>query len=94
MRTELPKKWCVKAEDQVQAEIIYPFHNKVGRENGINCMWEPANKGHYSWYAIYDGLKYLHSSQYIDSGFELISFEEFQHLVLGKNSKEQVYEIY
>jgi len=91
MRTELPRKWAVKAYSKKEAEVIFPYNNKSKR-----CFWDISNSVHYNFYANYENGKYLESSKYLLKDHEEITFEEFKTLVLGEKQQptEPQYEVY
>lgn len=86
MRTELPKKWTIKAYSKEEAKVIFPYNNE-----SKCCYWNISNSQHYNFYANYKNNKYLRSSK--TPLHEEITFEEFERLVLNKSTEPQ-YEIY
>jgi hypothetical protein len=87
MRQTLPHTWYIRAENKEQAKIIYPFNNKNGK-----CSWNHNFAPHYPQYAKYVGMKYQQSTRSPNMD-EVLTFEEFERLVLNKTSLVN-YEIY
>ena len=85
MRTELPKKWCIK-RDKDNDMIITNYINKI---SGFD----------HNSFALNDNNPYLHnkkgcsSNNYPFSDYIEITFEEFERLVLNKLTEPQ-YEVY
>lgn len=90
MRTELPQRWCIKACNNEEAQIIQPYANEMATNDG-NSPWSIGDCKHY-YLSVEDG-KYYGGNGGGYSGFEKLTIEEFQTLVLG-NTLEPNYEIY
>jgi len=90
MRTTLPTKWAVKGENKYQYKVIADYANPLNIEyNGDK--WGVNDSKLYILH-IKNG-KYRGGSPELDLDFELITFEEFERLVLDK-STEPTYEIF
>lgn len=91
MRTELPEKWTLKAEkdNQIQATAIAEYMSPLSIKQGSsNWTIEDA----FEYYGTILNGKYDGGTRSLPYGVELITFEEFEHLVLNKQI--QSYEIF
>lgn len=91
MRTELPKKWCVR----INTILDYPDYallRKINLEGG----WVKKTKGPYYLYSDnktgFCSPGELSLAEHPD--YKLIYTEEFKVLVLGEKPSEPNYEIY
>jgi len=83
MRTQLPERWCIKI-DKDNYDVLYKYWLSIPKN------W---NRNEFKGYLINlpnDG-SYMKWIDNPPSRFELITFEEFEYLVLNKN---QTYEIF
>ena len=84
MRTELPKKWCIKNEN----DCLKSYASKIK-----NNSWDCDSEGSYYFYknGVFD------FSGWRPKNYEEITLEEFKILVLGEKQQqptEPQYEIY
>lgn len=93
MRTELPKKWCIyPPTDKPSQKLIHDYFNKGTKSKSY---METNSYFHFPNFGNGRGFKlYAHTSSDVRERYEVITFEEFQTLVLKGEQPEPIYEIY
>lgn len=78
----LSNKWCIKAENKEQAEIIFKYHNSFPSR-----CWDVNNNHHVDLYAFYGVRKDggPDSGTNHRQGYQELTFEQFKKYILNEN---------
>lgn len=77
----LPSKWCIRAYNEENAKIIYPWFNKTFKHS-----WVTTTKSHHGYYGNVENMKPYKktNTDYIVDGFTEITIEQFKKYVLNE----------
>lgn len=87
---KLPDKWQIIATNDYEAEIIAPYANKMSKEAGYG-KWD--KKDALKYYLTMENGRYESGSGSYLEDYKLLTFEQFERLVLNKQIETQ-YDIY
>lgn len=84
----LPKKWCIKAFNHEEEEVIVNYVNAIPKiqKRGIGYPYQPSECDRFYHFPMYN--ENCVTSQHIKKGYQEITFEQFKKYVLKEGTME------
>lgn len=76
--------WCIKANSEEEAKVLFPFFNRESTKYGLNWCFTVYQKTHRDYYVYSDNKDIFYDSKQ-PKGYKLYSFNSFVNKFINKN---------
>lgn len=80
----MSKTWCIKANSEEEAKVLFPFFNTESKKYGFNWKFDVFQKSHMDYYVYSDNKTIIYNPKQ-PKNYKLYSFNSFVNKIINKN---------